>query len=137
MKNVETQPEFRILVVDDVSELRSFLSRCLRQIGGYEVHQAKDGIDAMQQLRKNHFDVVFLDIEMPKLNGLDTLERIHRAFPYIFVIMLSCHSSLDNVKTAISSGAHGFVVKPFSPDKIEEALGHFHQFLKKGRFKRR
>lgn len=131
----ENKTEYKVLIVDDVAELRSFLGRCLKQIGGYEVHHAKDGVDCLQQLRKKHIDIVFLDIEMPKQNGLETLEYIHKCYPYIFVIMLSCHSSLANVKTAISSGAHGFIVKPFSPDKIEESLSHFHKNVAKRRLK--
>ncbi|NQZ07875.1 MAG: response regulator [Algicola sp.] len=117
--------DIKILVVDDVSELRAFLTGCLKQLGFLNVSQARDGIDAMQQLRKNPRDIVFLDIEMPKQNGIETLKEIHQYNPDTFVIMLSCHSSLDNVKEAISNGASGFIVKPFSSDKVKESLLHF------------
>jgi two-component system chemotaxis response regulator CheY len=115
----------RIMVVDDISELRSFLTGCLKHMGFVNVIQAKDGIDALQMLRKQPCDMVFLDIEMPKQNGIDTLKEIHQMAPSTFVTMLSCHSSLGNVKEAISSGAGGFIVKPFSGEKVKEALAHF------------
>ena len=120
----------RILIVDDVGELRSFLTGCLKQMGYHNIHQAKDGIDALQQLKKEAKDIIFLDIEMPKQNGLETLQHIHANHPESFVIMLSCHSSLKNVKQAIAAGAGGFVVKPFSAEKIRDALTHYHQSRK-------
>ena len=122
------QPNINVMIIDDVTALRSFLTRCLRHIGGFEVYHAKDGINALQQLKRTPIDVVFLDIEMPKQSGLDTLKEIHTLHPDIFVVMLSCHSSLENVKTAISSGAKGFIVKPFTTDKIKEALEHYQKF---------
>ncbi|MCJ8272766.1 MAG: response regulator [Psychrosphaera sp.] len=117
--------DIKILIVDDVSELRAFLTGCLKQLGFTNVSQAPDGINAMQQLKRNPKEVVFLDIEMPKQNGIETLKEIHQLNPDTFVIMLSCYSSLDNVKEAISSGASGFIVKPFSADKVKESLLHF------------
>lgn len=125
------QPDINVMIIDDVTALRSFLTRCLKHIGGFEVYHAKDGINALQQLKRTPIDVVFLDIEMPKQNGLDTLKEIHTLHPNIFVVMLSCHSSLENVKTAISSGAKGFIVKPFTTDKIKEALEHYQKFASK------
>lgn len=119
------------MIIDDVTALRSFLTRCLKHIGGFEVYHAKDGINALQQLKRTPVDVVFLDIEMPKQNGLETLKQIHTIHPNVFVVMLSCHSSLENVKTAISNGAQGFIVKPFSTDKIKEALQHYQKFASK------
>lgn len=117
--------DINILIVDDVSELRAFLAGCLKQQGFLNVAQARDGIDALQQMEKKPKDIVFLDIEMPKQNGIETLKEIHQHNPDTFVIMLSCHSSLGNVKEAISNGASGFIVKPFSSDKVKESLLHF------------
>jgi two-component system chemotaxis response regulator CheY len=126
--------DIKILIVDDVSELRAFLTGCLKQLGFTNVSQAKDGINAMQQLKKTPRNIVFLDIEMPKQNGIETLKEIHELNPDTFVIMLSCHSSLENVKEAISSGASGFIVKPFSSDKVKESLLHFTKnYVKKRR----
>ena len=123
--------ECEILIVDDVSELRSFLTGCLKHLGFYNVSQAKDGVDALQQIKNNPKDIVFLDIEMPKKNGMETLKEIHLLEPDIFVIMLSCHSSLGNVKEAIDNGASGFIVKPFSVEKVTESLVNFAKHCKK------
>jgi two-component system chemotaxis response regulator CheY len=126
-----TPSDMSILVVDDICELRTFLTSCLKQLGVLNVYQAKDGVAAVQILQKKPRDIVFLDIEMPKQNGIETLQQIHKMAPDTFVIMLSCHNSIDNVKKAISCGANGFIVKPFSGEKIEEALGHFAQYHEK------
>ncbi len=120
----------RILIVDDVAELRSFLAGCLKQLGYFNISQAKDGIDALGQLAQEPTDIVFLDIEMPRQNGIETLKQIRQQSPKTFVIMLSCYSSLSNVKEAISCGAGGFIVKPFSHHKIRDALVHYHQQTK-------
>lgn len=122
-----TDAQTKILVVDDVAELRSFLAGCLKQLGYINISQAKDGLDALQQLSVEPTDIVFLDIEMPKQNGMETLRQIRQQSPKTFVIMLSCYSSLDNVKEAIGCGAGGFIVKPFSHEKISDALLHFHK----------
>ena len=128
--NSNTGTNVKVLIIDDVSALRSFLTRCLKHLGGYDVYHAKDGINALQQMRKLNVDVVFLDIEMPKQNGLETLKEIQKYYPKAFVIMLSCHSSLENVQAAIKNGAQGFIVKPFNTDKIKESLAHYQKYAR-------
>ena len=128
--NNDPSSEVKVLIIDDVTALRSFLTRCLKHLGGYQIHHAKDGINALQQMKRLTFDVVFLDIEMPKQNGLETLKLIQQQHPNVFVVMLSCHSSLENVQQAIKNGAQGFIVKPFTTDKIRESLAHYEKFAK-------
>jgi two-component system chemotaxis response regulator CheY len=127
VKTQEYESQTRILVVDDVGEFRAFLAGCLKHLGYLNIVQAKDGVDALQQLVKAPTDIVFLDIEMPKQNGMETLAQIRQQSPNTFVIMISSYSSMENVKQAISLGANGFIVKPFSSDKIRDALVHYQQ----------
>jgi len=113
------------LIVDDVSSVREFLKQTLVHMGVSEIHEASSGEAAIESFQKNLPDVVFLDIELPDLDGQQILKQIKAAKQNAFVVMVSAHSSVDNVKTAISNGASGFIVKPFSPRKITSVLKKF------------
>ena len=113
------------LIVDDVSSVREFLRQTLIHMGASEIYEASSGESATNSFQANLPDVVFLDIELPDYDGQQILKKIRAAKPNAFVVMVSAHSSVDNVKTAISNGASGFIVKPFSPRKITSILKKF------------
>ncbi|MDC2888258.1 response regulator [Psychrosphaera algicola] len=81
----------------------------------------------MQSFNKNLPDIIFLDIELPKSNGQQILKEMRLIKPNAFVVMVSAHSSADNVKTSIELGASGFVVKPFTSQKIRSVLKRYMQ----------
>ncbi len=108
----------RILLVDDESILRNILKNVLRNEGYSVVGEAGDGVAALELCRGLKPDLVLLDINMPGVDGLDVLQAIRRYFPSIKVIMVSAYGSLDRVSSAISSGAVGFVVKPFNAASV-------------------
>lgn len=110
------------LIVDDVSSVREFLRQTLVHLGVSDIYEASNGEAAVQSFKQNRPDVVFLDIELPDMDGQSILKQIKVAKENAFVVMVSAHSSVDNVKTAISNGASGFIVKPFSPKKITSVL---------------
>mgnify|MGYP001143185365 FL=1 len=110
------------LIVDDVSSVREFLRQTLIHMGVTEIYEASTGDAAIMSYQKNLPDVVFLDIELPDMDGQEILKKIRIAKQNAFVVMISAHSSVDNVKAAISNGASGFIVKPFSPRKITSIL---------------
>jgi len=113
------------LIVDDVSSVREFLRQTLVHMGVTEIYEASSGEAAIASFQKNLPDIVFLDIELPDLDGQQILKTIKSTKQNAFVVMVSAHSSVDNVKTAISNGASGFIVKPFSPRKITSVLKKF------------
>lgn len=110
------------LLVDDVSTVRDFLRQTLLQLGATEIYEASSGNKALSEFNKNMPDVVFLDIELPGANGQDILKEIRSKKPNAHVVMVSAHASADNVKTSIGHGASGFVVKPFTAQKIRSVL---------------
>jgi len=110
------------LIVDDVSSVREFLRQTLIHMGVSEIYEASSGDAAISAFQKNLPDVVFLDIELPDMDGQEILKKIKSAKQNAFVVMISAHSSVENVKAAISNGASGFIVKPFSPRKITSIL---------------
>jgi two-component system chemotaxis response regulator CheY len=81
-------------------------------------------VSKVKQLRPN---LVFLDIEMPRRDGLAALKELRREFPKLFICMLSAHSSVQNVRAALAAGASGFLVKPFQQVRLQGVLDQFLQ----------
>jgi len=115
-----------VVVIDDESMMRQMLTLILTS-GGYQVvGEAINGQDGIALCEKLKPDLVLLDINMPKMNGLLALEFIREQNPATKVIMVSVESKQVKVAEAIKRGASGFVVKPLNPasvlDRIESCF---------------
>lgn len=110
------------LIVDDVSSVRAFLQQTLSQLGAMEILQASTGEEALARFTDNLPDVVFLDIELPDMDGQLILKEMKVMKSNVHVIMVTAHGTVDNVKKSIKLGASGFIVKPFSPRKISSVI---------------
>lgn len=106
-----------ILVVDDEKDIRTSLSGILED-EGYQVVTAASGLDALETAREDLPDLVLLDIWMPGMDGLETLEKLKTLFPYITVIMISGHGTIETAVRATKLGAFDFIEKPLSLDKV-------------------
>jgi len=106
----------RILVVDDEPSLRIILSQVLAD-DGHDVAVASSGEEALEMFRNEPFPLVFTDIVMGQMNGLDLLRQIKEIAPDTQVIIITSHASLDTAITALRSGAYDYLVKPF--DELE------------------
>ena len=113
------------LIVDGVTSVREFLRQSLFHLGANEVHEASNGERAIEAFSTHMPDIVFLDIELPDVNGNFVLKKMKELKSNAFIVMISAHNSVDNVKRSISNGASGFIVKPFSPAKISTILNKF------------
>ena len=102
----------KILVVDDEDALRTVLSGELVS-EGYEVRTASDGDEAMSGLQKETFDLVLLDIKMPRVNGFEVLKFIKEKHPKTKVVMLTGFADLKNAIESKKLGAEDFVSKPY------------------------
>jgi len=100
-----------ILVVDDESAIRKALREIL-EFEQYLVTEAENGIDAIIKVKQKKFDVVILDIKMPKMDGLEALERIQEMSPETPVIIISGHANIDTAVEAVKKGAFDFISKP-------------------------
>ena len=103
----------RILIVDDDKEIRNLISVYLEN-EGMETQKAEDAIEAMEMLEKNEFDLIILDIMMPKMDGIQACMKIReeRSMP---IIMLSARSEdMDKIQ-GLASGADDYLSKPFNP----------------------
>lgn len=101
----------KILIIDDEPSIRSVL-RDILEMEEYEVEEAKDGIDALAQVKKTKFDAVICDIKMPKMDGMELLERINLLCPDTPVIMISGHGNIETAVEAVKKGAFDYISKP-------------------------
>ncbi len=111
-----------ILIVDDVKEIQDYLSHMLGNLGFWSIDCANSAYSALNCLKANHYDVIFLDIELPDGDGKELLDRISFEFPDAKVVMCSSHNTLENVKLTWEMGAKGFVSKPFDEQKVKTIL---------------
>lgn len=102
----------KILVVDDEDSLRTVLSTELAS-EGYDVGTAADGDDAITEMEKKVFDLVLLDIKMPRMNGFEVLKYVKDKHPRTKVIMLTGFADLKNAIESKKLGAEDFVSKPY------------------------
>jgi YesN/AraC family two-component response regulator len=107
-----------ILVVDDDSLIRDTLKSILRGDDFDIAGEAANGEAALELCRQRHPDVVLLDINMPGMDGLEVLRAIKKRFPATKVVMISAEATMERVKEAVSSGATGFIVKPFNAGRV-------------------
>jgi two-component system chemotaxis response regulator CheY len=114
--------KIKILVVDDDHIMCELLKSILRREGYDVVGEAHNGEEALEQCAKLDPHVVCLDINMPKMGGLEALHALKVEHPKVVVIMVSAEATIDVVREAMSKGACGFIVKPYNAAKILDTL---------------
>lgn len=113
----------RVMMVDDSATLRALLHRTLVGIDRtLELTEFPSGDEALAYEGTETFNMVFLDINMPGKDGIETLEVLKQRDPNCFVVMVTANKTNEWVIKAKKAGANGYVGKPFSPDKIEKVL---------------
>lgn len=121
----EDAEKSKILVIDDERMLNDVLQETLRA-AGYIVDGAFDGVEGLEKLRNEKFNLVLLDMRMPRKDGMEVLTFIKQEYPEIQVIIITGHASLDEIKQTVKKGAFACLKKPFMIDKtldtIERAL---------------
>jgi len=118
-----TEP-LRVLLVDDHEEFRTGLSALLAAVDGCEVvGSAADGHEAVALALDLQPDVVLMDLQMPKVNGMDATARIVQSSPHISVVVLTMMEDPDSVFAAVRAGARGYLLKGASREEILRAIG--------------
>lgn len=107
----------KMLCVDDNADLRTGLKEQF-ELEDFNVDTASDGVEAIEKIKQNHYDIVLLDVKMPKMGGLEVLKEMKDINKYPHVIMLS---AVDDVPTAIECmklGAKDYISKPYDPEEL-------------------
>lgn len=113
----------KVLVVDDDPVVGKSFHRVLAQ-KGYQVITAENAAQALEKLREQEYDVVFTDIKMPGMSGLELAEQVKAKRPWVPVVIVTGYGSAANEARAKAAGVAGFLNKPLSPDMIEDSVAH-------------
>jgi len=115
----------RILIADDEADIGLILKLQLED-SGYSTVRVKDGVEALEVLAKEQFELLLLDIKMPRMDGLQVLGRVRVAYPAMVVVMMTAHGSEDIAVAAMKKGAVDYISKPFSNEdmlkRVERAI---------------
>ena len=120
--------EKNILVVDDDDEIRDLLEFDLQQ-SGYKVTTAKNGVEALEKALSNNFDIILLDVMMPKMNGFDVCKNIRKAKKNVPILLLTAKGTINDKTEGFNCGADDYLIKPFD---IQEVLLRVRALLRRG-----
>jgi diguanylate cyclase (GGDEF)-like protein len=116
----------RILIVDDEEEVRRFLVSLLSK-HGHECDTAKDGIEALEKIKRNSFDSAVIDVVMPLMDGITLTKELLRLHPNLPIMIMTGHAEEHSAESAIAAGAREFIKKPFS---INEFILRFDKMMR-------
>jgi len=114
----------KVLIVDDFATMRRILRNILKQIGFNNISEADDGKTALKELKKEKFDLVLCDWNMPEMSGIELLNEVKsddklKDTPFV---MVTAEAQKDNIVEAVKAGVSNYVVKPFTAETISEKL---------------
>jgi len=114
----------KVLVVDDFATMRRILRNILKQVGFTRISESDDGKNALKELKKEKFDLILCDWNMPEMSGLELLKAVRadtelKATPFV---MVTAEAQKDNIVEAVKAGVNNYVVKPFTAETISEKL---------------
>lgn len=112
---------YSVLIVEDDQELRTTLTEVFER-SHFDVDESCDGLDALEKINRKRPDLVMLDVNMPRLNGLDCLTRIKEIDPSIVVIIMTAYSAIEDAVRAIKEGAYNYLAKPIKHQAVVEMV---------------
>lgn len=113
---------FRVLLTDDDQGLRLSVKTSLLATKKYQVFEAVDGQDAVDKFKQENYDVVLMDVDMPRLNGLEALKQIKELNPGTIVIMMTAYAAIHQAVQAVKDGAYNYLSKPVDADELEALI---------------
>jgi DNA-binding NtrC family response regulator len=113
--------EVKILIVDDEEIVRESLSGWFVE-DGYQVDTARDAVEALNKLSKTRWDIYFIDIKMPGMDGMELHRRIREIDKEAVVIMITAYAAVDTAVQALKEGAFDYITKPFDPDNLSHLV---------------
>lgn len=125
MSDSKSQPT--VLLIDDENIVRRLMRTMLTDLDCDVSQEASNGEQGIERYRESRPDLVFVDINMPGMGGLEVLKAVLAIDHGAFVVVVSADSTADNVRGAILGGAQGFVVKPFTSGKFRDILDKYYK----------
>lgn len=113
-----------VLIVDDQAGVRYLLEILVRELG-HRVHIGQNGVEAVEKVRSVKPDLVFMDVRMPIMGGLEALGKIKKLAPSTEVIMMTAYSAEDTAAVAMQKGAMMCMSKPFDVEEVKHILDNF------------
>ncbi len=117
--------KYNVLIVDDILMNRILLKEILFDVAK-EIKEAENGLEALEIIRSHRIDIILMDIEMPKMNGLETTQYIRTKMPSPInstpIIALTAHNPLDFFEDFSTAGFNDIITKPYSLEKIKNAI---------------
>lgn len=120
--NIKRKKKIRLVLADDHPVVRKGIRSCLTSPDLEIVGEAVDGLEAVAKVKELKPDIVLMDIDMPKMSGLDATRQLRKENPEVRVLILSIHSNKQYVLQIIQSGAQGYVLKDASPTDLVKAI---------------
>ena len=121
--------KMNIMIVDDEKIVRESLYHWFMKTG-HTVEKAASGFEALERLAENPFDVLFVDIKMPEMNGIELLEKVKIEYPETIVIIITAYGSIESAVKAMQLGASDYLLKPFKPDYLSLVMEKIAQQIK-------
>ncbi len=115
------EEKMAIMVVDDERIVRESFVQWFRKIG-HRAEAAASGSEALEQLAKMPFDLLFVDIKMPGMNGIELLGKVKEEYPDAMVVIITAYGSIETAVQAMKTGAVDYLLKPFKPDQLSLVL---------------
>ncbi|WP_111497159.1 response regulator [Marinobacter bohaiensis] len=115
----------RVLVVEDEPTMRALLKDMLHQAGATMVVECEDAACAERRFREESFHIVMLDLGLPDRDGHDLMREFKEAIEDQHIVLVTADDSIDSIQRAISAGANGYVVKPYSVEKIQDVVNNY------------
>jgi two-component system chemotaxis response regulator CheY len=114
----------RVLIVDDSPTMRQLLTLALKRVKDVDLAEAGDGMDALQKLSADHFDLVLVDINMPVMDGLKliSLVRADERLKDLTVVVITTEGAKEDREKAIALGANDYVTKPVQPNQVARVV---------------
>ncbi len=115
----------KTLIVDDEAELRRSVASTLESINldvSFQIEEAVNGLEAVEKIKSEPYDLVLMDVRMPELDGLQALSQIKEHDPRTFVVIMTAHSNLKDAIVAIKEGAYDYLEKPVKSEKLVEIV---------------
>ena len=108
---------FKVLVIDDEESIRSVMTKILEE-EGFAVDTARNGKQAIEKSKLNFYNLAFIDIKLPDVEGTELLTALKDSTPRMIKIIITGHPSLQNAIMAVNKGADAYIVKPFNVENI-------------------